>query len=344
MTKGALPNLQLAASEAFAILLKFERVDLDSSMIIPLLLSLLQKTSDSCGSHFIVSLASLLTQVQLPFWVDAIRRVLVTSSLIDSTTLGIEPTQDVKKTCLDVLTYVVHKISEQTVLITEHLDDVVSALCRATETGSVQLQEAAFPILQKIIELFRNCLTDDGNRVLDLYDSQFASVVPLEISGGFLSTYLTFNTDNMAKDPENRSAILIVYFRSLDSYQQRSTAFYALASHLCSIGHRYNQIRPLIEPFLLTLMSIFSNVVLQARALRKPGVDWRTMNELRKFAAKFYEEMFPAFVWLQSRSQVMVRTDLLVAFFVIELTLSKEDWMVSAGFEALMVALDLGGR
>jgi hypothetical protein len=168
--------------------------------------------------------------------------------------------------------------------------------------------------------------------------------LPLEISGGFLPTYLTFNTDNIAKNPENCSAILIVYLQSLDSCQQRNTAFYALASHLCSIGHRYHQIRQLIEPFLLTLVSIFADVVLQAMSLWKPGVDWRRMNEFRRLAENFYEEMLPAFVWLQSRSQVIVSITVLVSFFIIELTKSKENWMISASFEALLVALDLRGR
>jgi hypothetical protein len=148
----------------------------------------------------------------------------------------------------------------------------------------------------------------------------------------------------MKKDPENCSAILIVDLKSLDSCQQRNTTFYALASNLCSIGHRYHQIRQFIEPFLLTLVSIFVDIILQAMSLWKPGVDWRRMNEFRLLAEKFYEEIFPAFVWLQSRSQVIVNITVLVSFFIIELTKSKESWMISTSFEALMVALDFGGR
>jgi hypothetical protein len=67
------------------------------------------------------------------------------------------------------------------------------------------------------------------------------------------------------------------------------------------------------------------------------------MNEFRCLAEKFYEEMLPAFVWLQSRSQVIVNITVLVSFFIIELTKGKESWMISASFEALMVALHIGG-
>ena len=350
MSRGALTNARLAACEAFSFYFKFEKVDIDTREIVPSLLSLLQMTGDPRAGHFLAALASTMASDDLAFWVATARRVLVASSLIDSNTLSIEPTQQVKRACLDTLPYIIDEVSKPLILVTEYLDDIISSLCRATETGSVQLQEAAFPVLQRVINVFRDKINDEGGRVLDLYDSQFATVVkvgfqlPLSVSGGFLSTYLTFNTDNMAKDPENCSAILVVYLNSLDSCKERSTSFYSLAAHLCTVGRKYAQIRPLVQSFLLTMTPIFADVVLQAMSLWQNRTDWRKISEYRQLAHSFYGELLPAFVWLQSISETVVKVDVLVSFFVIEMKLSKEQWMVNAAFEALTTALDFCGN
>jgi hypothetical protein len=344
-SRGAVANLQLAACEAFADLLKFRFVDLDIAATVPRVLALLQQTGDARASHLINSLAGLLTGRELPFWVATGRRVLVTSSLVDSTSLAIDPSQEVKRACVSALAYVVDQL-----VVTEHLDDVVSALCRATETGTVQLQEAAFPVLQRVISAFRSKTNDDGVRLLDLYDSQFAAVIrtgfqlPLSVSGGFLSAYLRFNTDGMARDPENCAAILVVYLRSLDGCGQRTPAFYGLASHLCWVGRRYASVQPLIDRFLQTLAPIFADLVLRAMALWNPQGDWRRMREFRALAGDLYAELLPAFVWLQSRAGAIVPIGVIVSFLVIEVARAREEWIARASFEALLVAVDLGGR
>jgi hypothetical protein len=82
----------------------------------------------------------------------------------------IEPTQDGKCGCVGIFASVVDEF-----VATEHLNDVVSALCRAVETETVQLQEAAFPALHCVFAVFRNKMNDDGMRLFDLHDSQFAA-------------------------------------------------------------------------------------------------------------------------------------------------------------------------
>ena len=359
MSNSASIFAQLAASEAFSDYMKFESATVISSanteikkldLIVPLLLSLLQKTADIRAHNFLLSIASTMTEENVSFWVSTVRRILVTSSLIDSPSLGIEPIHEVKKACVDISMYIVKIIANAFVLSTENLDDIISSLCRANETGSVQLQEAAFPVLQKVIELFKNKFTEDGGRILDLYDSQFASVVKvgfqlnLSISGGFLSSYLSFNTDNMSMDPENSSAILVVYLNGLDGCQQRSAPFYSLATHLCSVGRKYPQIRSLIEPFLTTLAPIFSGIVLKSMELWRDRNDWRMMNEFRALSAAFYCELLPAFVWLQTISKtIVIEVNTLVSFFIIEMKFAREEWQRNAAFEALSAALDFCG-
>jgi hypothetical protein len=97
------------------------------------------------------------------------------------------------------------------------------------------VQEIAAPALHCVIAVFRNKANNDCTRLLDMHDSQFASVIrtcfqlPLALSGGVPSAYLTFNTDGMAHDQENCAAILVVDLRSLNSCGQRTPAFYRLA-------------------------------------------------------------------------------------------------------------------
>lgn len=349
-SKSQLPNLKLTACESFSDYFKFQQKTMEIEKLIPISLSLLQVTSDQRSSHFVIALASQMKEIDLGFWVSTVRRVLVTSSLLEQSPMSIEPTQDVKRTCLDVMMFIVDQLAQQFKLSTEYLDDIITSLCRAVETGSIQLQEAAFPVLQKVIELFKDRITEEGNRLLDLYDSQFAAVVKvgfqlnLLVSGGFLSTYLIFNTDNMTNDPENCSAILIVYLAGLDRCQQRTSSFYYLATHLCTVGRKYPQILQFVQPFLITMTPIFSNIVLQAMQLWKACDDWRAISDFRNLASTFYAELLPSFVWLQTISEKVIDVNVLLSFFIIEMKLAKEPWMVKGAVDALSVAIKFCGK
>ena len=343
-------SLQLRACAAFSDFLKFEHIPFNEKEVMRKLLTLLQRTSDERAAHFIVSIASMMTSENVSFWISTIKRILISDSLLEGAYFTIEPTPEVKVMCLEIATILVPTIAAAPVLHTEHLDDLISSVCRAAETDRLKLQEAAFNPLQKVIELFKDRVTDEGQRLLDLYDSQFSTAVKvgfkvnLAVSGSFLSTYLTFNTDNMASDPENCSAILVVYLSGLRECPQRTAAYFSLATHLCTVARKYPPLCDLIQPFLNTLAPIFSDLVLQEMQLFNSSSDWREMARFRTLASSFYRELLSAFVWLQKLFERIIDINVLVSLFVIELRAKREPWIMTAAFEALPVAIGCFGK
>ena len=353
-SRSAPSSLQLTSCAAFSDFLKFQTsndvLNIDITELVPRLLSLLQRTDDERASNFIISLAILMKEQDITFWISTIKRVLISCSLLDRSNFTIEPTPGVKETCLKVATFIVPLIASEFKLNTEHLDDLISSVCRATETDRVKLQEAAFPTLEKVIRLFKDRKSEEGQRLLDLYDSQFSMAVKvgfkvnLAVSGGFLINYLTFNTGNMDNDPENCSAILVTYLGGLNDCPQRTESYFSIATHLCTVARKYPPLRDLINPFLKTLTPIFFDLVTQDMQLWNPSSDWRSLSRFRSLAQSFYSELLPAFVWLQKTTNTnSVDIEVLVSFILIELKNGKEAWISKAAFEALPVAIQSFG-
>lgn len=336
----------LACCSAFTDLLKFEKCKFDTPLMMPILLVLLQKTKDVRALNFIVAIASSMTLDDIQFWINNVRRILITGSLLQNSTSTIEPAPEVKLCLMKVARFIPPLLAAMPVLKTEYLDDLISSVCRAVDTDRVSLQEAAFPILQNIIELFRDRYADEGGQLLDLYDSQFSQTVkvgfqlPLDVSGGFLSTYLSFATANVATDPENCANVLVVYVNGLSSCKQRNSSYFQLATHLCTVARNYSAISDLIGDFLRTLAPIFVDIVLRAMNLYKDRSDWRSLTAFRTLAQSFYRELLSAFIWLQATSEKQViSSDAVVAFLAIELQHAPESWLSIAAFDALAVAL-----
>lgn len=349
-SKGTNPIFQLYASQALTDLLKFKSINIDSLAIIKSLLILLQRTNDSRAFNLLISFGSIMKENELSFWVSTIKNIVLLSSLFDSQNLTVEPIDTVKKACIDISEFVVDLVSKSKLLNTEYLDDIIASLCRAIETGNNLLQKSAFPVLEKVIHLFSCFTSEDGENILDLYDSQFVSAVKvgfqldLNISGGFLSSYLIFNADNMGKNLENYTPILIVYLSSLKKCIQRTKEFYLLASHICRIGQKHSQIHSLILPFLNTLTNIFAEIVFEAISLWKYKNDWKKISLFREKASEFYGDLLPSFVWLQSiTNNIIIPNDILISFFLLEINYNKEKWMVSAAFEGLSYSICICG-
>ena len=348
-SRSAPASLQLTSCAAFSDFLKFQVAEFDLNDIIPKLLILLQRTGDERAMNFIIALASLMKHDDVSFWISTIKRILISSSLLEGGSFIIEPGPEVKLCSLKIALYIVPIIASQENLVTENLDDLISAVCRGTETDRVVLQEAAFPTLQKVIDLFKDRTTDEGQRLLDLYDSQFSMAVKvgfkvnLLVSGGFLSNYLTFNTDNMDVDPENCSAILVVYLSGLKECPQRSASYFSLATHLCTVARKYPPLCELINPFLQKLTPIFYDLVKQEIQLWNPSSDWRSLSEFRSLAQTFYIELLPAFVWLQKITTSIIDIDHLTSIILIEIVKGKEPWIRRAAFEALPVLIEAFG-
>lgn len=350
MSTGISLRIQLAACSAFTYLLKFRSCNFKTSEIVPKVIELLQISQDSRASSFMVSIAQYMNDQEVPFWVSTIRRILVSSSLYENGLSSIEPVIEVKECCLMISSIICEKLSSSTFLDTDLLDDLISSVSRGAETDRISIQELAIPVLQKIIELFEDRIAEEGCRLLDLYDTQFSQAVKLgfqldlSISGEFLSSYLNFATTGPTTQNESSYNILIVYLSGLKACPQRSSAYYRLATHLCTVSRRFSQIKELIVPFLLTLLPIFQDIVFSAMKLYSSRESWKQMSEFRELSSSFYGELLPAFVWLQHiSSSVLINIDSFVSFLVYEVKLNKEKWMSKAAFDSLAVTIEFFG-
>ncbi|EAY14455.1 hypothetical protein TVAG_426480 [Trichomonas vaginalis G3] len=336
MYEGSPTEIQLSACDCFSISGKFNKMNLDTSAMLSKILSLLQRTSDDRASNFILTMAKMSEDTG--FWISNIRRILLTSSLLETQSSTIEPTPTVKECCLKVCLILLGQIKNCETLNTEHLDDIISSACKATNTDLLQLQMTAFPVLQKVIELFKCVKTEEGNNLLSLYDSQFAQAVKsgfsldLSVAGKFLYSYLTFNTENIEMTTSN---ILKTYVDGLSNCKQRSQPFFELSTHLCTSARNSPVIFEEIKDFLKTLTPMMSKIVTQSMSLFKNLTDWRQNSKFREFSQSFYPEMLPNFVWLQSFSEILIDYQVLVSFFLIEISFQREKWLFDAAFDSL---------
>jgi hypothetical protein len=153
-----------------------------------------------------------------------------------------------------------------------------------------------------------------------------------------------FNTDNMTVDPENCAHVLLVYLSGLTDCAQRTSAYFLLATHLCTVARKYPPLRELIQPFLKTLTPIFGDLVLQDMQLYRPESDWRDLARFRGLASEFYGELVPAFVWLQKISEVVINVDVLLSFLLVQLKSRRERWIKDGAFDALPILLKAFGE
>lgn len=342
---GVSDSIQLSACAAYSDYLKFGQIEeFEVEEILKHLLILLQKTSDERAASFIVSLASVNKKDDDKIWVQTVHRLMIANSLFRNN--PIEPNAAVKMCALSISLALLPKFAQYKKIKTSFLDDLISSACRATESDRIKLQGAAFPVLQKVIELFKDRTSDEGGRLLDLYDSQFSQAVivgfklNLKVSGGFLYTYLSFNTECLSSASDNCSNVLRLYLTGLAECKQRTGAYFSLATHLCAVSIKYSNVATMIQNFLESMNPIFFEIVLKAMELRQPKSDWRALSQFRSLASSFYVELLPAFVWLQKSAKSTIDIKVLVSYCILEIKTGKEKWISNAAFNALPVAIE----
>lgn len=341
-------STELVACSAFSDLLKFEnKINLKLQRSVQIALNLLQRTGDERASTFIVALCS--SDPNLEFWISLIRRILLVNSVFDSTSSKTEPNQIVKVTFLKVISIVLPDLASEFDLKTEYLDDIISAICQAIGTERVIIQENAFPVLNKLINLFRNRRSENGGRLLDLYDVQFVSAVKigftlnLAISGEFLSTYLSFRMQVVNEDTSNQE-ILDVYVPGLQNCRQRTSNYFSLVLDLCIVARRFEAISKLIKPFLAKVVPIFATIVVRSMKIKQN--DWRKMSKFRTLVSSFYEQLPSNLVWLQYlTNNEQIDVNVLLSFFVVELKMkNNEQWKIDGALNAIPVCFNYFGQ
>ena len=120
--------------------------------------------------------------------------------------------------------------------LTEYLDNLMTSTTKSIETKKKELTTIAFQLMHLMIIEFEEFKTEGGNRLLELYDSQFSIAVrfgflsDLVLSGSFLIKYLSFHFENLKQRPEELQTVLNSCVRVLTTCKQRNFTFLSFAS------------------------------------------------------------------------------------------------------------------
>jgi len=356
VSRGDSISLQLAACGAFADMLKVDtQLDKDYFDLVPKLFVLLQRSGDSRASDFIIEIGrkfkekSLLdpnstnSRERLMKWFSYIKVILSANALPLTGDATIEADNNVKKSALSLSKYMLQVLSQSSPLLTECLDDLMTCITRSIESKEIALYPLAFSINNTVIELFEHVKSESGNRLLELYDSQFSIAVrygfscDLEHSGSFLIHFLAFHYDNLTRRPDEFMTVLNGFIGGLKECKQKTFAYFSIASHICSIARQNFSVFSLIESFVSDFVSQFSEIVcLSMRLWSEDPPNWSAIASFRTHYEKFYRELLTSFIWLQHHFKMkLIPIKDLIFFFNKEVTHCTESWRVLAAFEAL---------
>lgn len=333
---GCPTALLLDACQTFSDFMTLGYANLKASDMINTALLILQKTDDSRAARF---LESLVHAGGLPVWIQTVRRVLLANSLLDDTVFAIAPNVSVKVAVLHATTELLEKLRKKATFNTENLDDIIASVCHSLSSAEIEIQEAAFPVLERAIKLFADMKSEDDGRLLELYDVQFVSAVKvgfelnLQISGDFLSAYLDFATQG-----QFNSVVIDGYVNGLKECHQRNPSYFALLTRLCW-ACKGNLDDDSIREFFIQQVDVIMEVITESMKLHHE--DWRARARFRDAYSKCYEDLVPAFVWLLTlQERPLIDTNVLLSFFLLELWNEKEVWKVNGAARAIPLIFD----
>lgn len=357
-TRGTPIIVKLFACSAFADMLKVTDVGTDFFDVVPTILILLQRTADSRASEFIEAIAQSWVEddeipedqfrVRLDEWMNILKTILSNSALPDTGNTTIEACKAVKKCALKVAKILLPGIRELNPLPIECLDDLMSCITRSVETQRTSLLEVAYEILDKIIELFKDEITETGCRLLEVYDPQFSICIregfktKLVNSCEFLVDFIQFHMENMMLRPTQIQSIVEAYIHGLEQCKQRTVDFFGIASSIADIARENTYVFEQIKPFIVPLIPQFGEIVKQYMALKsQEPPDWAAIGQFREDFSIFYCELQSSFVWLQTIYKLdIIDPKKMISFFINEIETCTESWGIQSAFESLAAAFE----
>jgi hypothetical protein len=334
----------------------------DLSRLVPLgdlfdlvdkLIVLLQKTKDRRVANFVVTIATAQEFVpeRMKAWFGMAKQILAAGTTPGFGHTIVEPTIPVKCCALRIIHALLPLIAQKVPLLTDCLDDLMASTIRAIESNKLELHHDAYPILSAVVREFRFRGTDGQSRLLDLYESNFSLASryafpdSLEIAAGFLVDYLDFAFDRFEKNKQAIFGLIDDYIAGLERVIERTSGFFRVASKICVLARSIPELFDRLSPFLKTLSSAFSQLILDSIELRGTLADWTDISTYRKKMSPFYGDLLPSAVWLQHvfPDTAKVTVDAMTCFFLLELGCSSEIWRFYAAFSALSTVLQYFG-
>ncbi|OHT16564.1 hypothetical protein TRFO_13162 [Tritrichomonas foetus] len=353
-SKGATNILQITACGAFSDMLKIGISTTDYFDMVPKILILLQRTQNNLPAEFIQSIAadfanheinniSENTPQKINDWVSIIKSILSTNALPIAGKQTIESNDYVKKCALIVSQRIIPLLAKVKPLLGECLDDIMTSITRTIETKSSNLMDAAYDLLYDVLINFEDFKVEGGQRLLELYDSQFfiairyAFQTNLSHSGNVLIRYIDYQLISIKSNYDDFKLIFKIYIDGLSSIKKSSAIYFTIATHICHIIQTHNYLSNLINDYKEQLIVQLCEVISISMALwRSDPEDWEQVSQFRINYSSSYSDILVSFIWLQSKlDNEILSFSTIYDFFIDELNHGTEYWRMAAAFSAL---------
>lgn len=282
-------------------------------------------------------------------WISIIKTIITSNALPLTGKFTIESNDCVKQCALRLTIFLVPLIVRTDPLVSEYLDDIMTSITRAIETNRNMLTNSAYQLLLTVILNFENVHSEGGQRILELYDSQFSIAIryafqnDLTYSAPVLIKYIDFKLTDIRSNSDEFKALFAIYIEGLASVKNyNSGVYFTLATHICHIVETHDYLFDLMKSYKELLIVQLCEVISISKALWKSDPqDWEQIFNFRKNFSSSYSDILVSFIWLQSKQEdsVLMPVDNMFSFYVDEISNGSEYWRVSAAFSALTAIL-----
>ncbi|KAK8870152.1 hypothetical protein M9Y10_008029 [Tritrichomonas musculus] len=373
---------KLAACGALSDLLKISPFKVNFQNLPPFFV-LLQRTKDVRIEQFLTASASSFSTIytttveehsndadfeekkvklnkELANWFKLSRQILASNSMIGFGKITIEPNTIVKHASLNILKVILPSLAKTKPLMTACMDDCIASALRAIETRRFELQEIAYDIITEFLDLFKYFITDQGVKLLELYESQFSNATryafpdSISVASQFLVSYLDFSFEVYQKNEKSCLLLTESLINSLKKVQDkdRTSGFYAISSKLCVISQLYEKVAECSSSYLKELTPLFLNLIkdiikLRTQPMKQNETEHSFLSLFTETVSPFYEDFLNSFIWLTKMFPVeeckTLTTQSLSSFLLLELTSSTESWRSASAFSAFSSLLQFYG-
>lgn len=293
-------------------------------------------------------------------WFKLARQILASNSMIGFGKITIEPNTMVKHASLNILKVILPSLAKTKPLMTACMDDCIASALRAIETRRFELQEVAYDIITEFLDLLKFFITDQGVKLLELYESQFSNATryafpdSISVASQFLVSYLDFSFEEYQKNEKSCLLLTESLINSLKKVKDkdRTSGFYAISSKLCVISQQYEKVAECSSSYLKSLTPLFLALVkdiikLRTQPMKQDESDHSFLKLFTETVSPFYSDFLNSFIWLKKMFPVeecqTLTTESFSSFLLLELTSSTESWRSSSAFSAFSSLLQYFG-
>jgi hypothetical protein len=248
-----------------------------------------------------------------------------------------------KPVCLEMSVVILNELAKRFERdLNECLDDLVSTATRSIESGI-----DGFTFFLSVLRLLKDRKSDNGGRLLELYESQFSIAVKFGFIGFdfesaplFLFEYLQFHEKNLRERPEQYLTVVQFYVSGMLTCSEKDCDGYlAIAAFMSDVARSNALLNERFKEPLPIFAEILTKAVDTAMVTLRKG-DSVEISLLRIARERFYSYLLSGFVWLHSRFGESSKIPDIMNFLVEELQNSHDKWRTAPALEALSLCFN----